>query len=126
MFYERSLSLRDGQLYFFDNYSGSEEVRVKGCSASHTDMGCDEDRFAPALVNCSLNGTEAAGTARKAIMNMSLSIPNLSLWRSRAGRSEAGRSIANQDLHSLPVPDMVIITLPDFREGSEKIRAAAP
>ena len=30
VFYERSLSLRDGQLYFFDSYSGSEESAGEG------------------------------------------------------------------------------------------------
>ena len=35
VFYERSLSLRDGQLYFFDSHSGSEEVRVKAVRLPH-------------------------------------------------------------------------------------------
>ena len=120
VFYERSLSLRDGQLYFFDSYSGSEEVRVKGCSAS-TQIWDVTDRFAPALVNCSLNGTEAAFVAPKGYHEYVAFNPESVAVEVEAGRSEAGRSIANQDLHSLPVPDMVIITLPDFREGSEKI-----
>ena len=115
VFYERSLALRDGQLYFFDTYSGSEEVRVKGCSAT-TQIWDVTDRFAPMRVESRLSGTEAAFIAPKGYREYIAFNPE-----SIAVEAEAGSGIANQDLHSLPVPDMAIITLPDFRKGAERI-----
>lgn len=115
VFYERNLSLRDGQLYFFDTYSGSEEVRVKGCSAT-TQIWDVTNRFAPMRVESRLNGTVAAFVAPKGYREYIAFNPE-----SISIEAEAGSGIANQDLHSLPVPDMVVITLPDFREGSERI-----
>ena len=64
-------------------------------------MGCDEDRFAPALVNCSLNGT-GGGSSPRGYREYVAFNPESVAVEVEAGRSEAGRSIANQDLHRFP------------------------
>lgn len=108
-FYNRELKLNNGELHFYIDFTkeSCNGATVSGCSAS-TVIWDVTDPVRPAKVEYVLEGDKASFT-----------VPGTTGYReyvafnpesiSRAVTS-AG-SVSNQNLHGLPVPDMVIISL---------------
>lgn len=116
LFYSRKLALRDGELHFYGTYSPEETISVGGCSSS-TVIWDVTDPAAPSLVDYDLAGGEARFGVSASGYREFVAFEPEKISRSAA----ADGAIANQDIHGLPTPDMVIITLPEYREGSERI-----
>lgn len=116
LFYQRRLAMRDGELNFYGNFSPDQTITVSGCSAD-TKIWDVTDPCAPKLVNCTIDGgTARFGVAQRGYREFIAFDPERI---SRTATADA--MVTNQNIHGLPTPDMVIITLPEYREGSEMI-----
>ncbi|MDE6006980.1 MAG: type IX secretion system sortase PorU [Muribaculaceae bacterium] len=116
IYYNRKLSLRDGELHFYGSFSPSETLTISGCSPT-TVIWDVTDASSPAKVEYELSGNDARfGVSTEGYHEFVAFEPERI---SRNATSDG--AVANQNLHGLPTPDMVIITLPEYREGSERI-----
>lgn len=116
MFYRRKLALRDGELYFYGTFIPSETLCVSGCSAS-TRIWDVTDPASPKEVDFTLSGSTARFGVPYSGYREFVAFDAESISRTA---TSAG-NVANQDIHALPTPDMVIITLPEYRQGAEQI-----
>lgn len=116
--YDRRLKLEDGELYFYDTYRGTECVRIEGCDAS-TVVWDVTDPARPAEVEYTLDGQSAVFSPDGGYHEFVAFNPNVS----RRSINAEYAIVANQDLHSLTVPDMVIITLPEFMNAANRLAA---
>ena len=118
VFYTRRLELTDGELHFYGTYTPDRGISVKGCSET-THIWDVTDPAAPAEVEVSpADGTATFSTTRAGYFEFVAFDPEAV---SRTASSAA--TVANQDIHALETPDMVIITLPEYRRGAERIAA---
>ncbi|MCM1153025.1 MAG: type IX secretion system sortase PorU [Muribaculum sp.] len=112
----RSLKLRSGQLHIYDDLTSPRFYRVEGCDES-TVVWDVTTPSRPRSVKASLNGSTltfpANGNAEFIVFN-----PQNGYY----AVSPAG-AVANQDVHSLPVPDMLIISPSEYFEAGERIAA---
>lgn len=115
-FYERSLSLNNGELHFYGNNRAGAGFTISGCSAS-TVIWDVTDPVNIHSVDYTLDGDKASFTVLSKGYKEFIAFEPESVNRSVT----VVGSVANQDLHSLETPDMVIITLPEYRAGAEKI-----
>lgn len=116
VFYERSLALRNGQLYFYGNFDSPTSMVVSGCSAS-TQIWDVTDHTAPTLVSYQLSGDKATfnnpGDGYREYVAFN---PD-----QITGTATRGSLLANQNIHGMEEPDMLIITETDYMEGSKRI-----
>lgn len=117
--YTRRLTLSQGQLCF-DNIHTSTDVRLQVDGANASTMVWDVTQpWRPLVVNSQTdNGTlsfSPLGTGQRSYVVFN---PG-----SSAARPTLVGSVANQDLHSQPTPDMLIITPSDYREQAQRIAA---
>lgn len=117
-FYRRRLALNKGELHFYGTFSPEETISISGCSAS-TVIWDVTDASAPATVDYTLRGDKAEFGVPATGYREFVAFDPESV--SRTAASAGG--VANQDIHALPTPDMLIITLPEYREGAERIAA---
>lgn len=115
-FYVRQLALNGGELYFYDTYNVGEVPTISGCSSS-TQIWDVTDPIRPVPVEFMLRGEKASFTVTDSGYREFVAFNPESITRSVT----ADGSVANQDLHALATPDMVIITHPEYREGAQKI-----
>lgn len=118
VFYTRSLKLKDGELHFYGNFISGQSFSIAGCSAS-TVIWDVTNPVVPKKVNYSLNGDKALFSISMSGYREFVAFTPESVTRTAKG---AG-NVANQNLHSHPTPDMLIITLETYRAGAEKIAA---
>lgn len=113
--WERALRLHSGQLHIYDKMTKARNYSVAGCSPQ-TVVWDVTDPTAPALVRHRLNGDRvefrAEGQREYIVFN-----PDGGLAVETAG------GIDNQDIHSLPVPQMVIITPAEYMSASRRVAA---
>lgn len=116
VFYERELALDNGELHFYIDAQSGEGVSVAGCS-EQTVIWDVTDPVRPLKVDYTLSGGKAlfTTTTRGAREYVAFNPESVSRQTTSAG------TVANQDIHGLETPDMVIITLPDYRAGAERI-----
>lgn len=116
VFYNRNLSLNKGELHFYLDTHPSEGIEISGCTPS-TRIWDVTDPSRPAEVKFSLNGDKATfcmtSSGRREFT--AFDAENVTKAATPAGE------VANQNIHGLPVPDMVIIMHPEYRAGAEKI-----
>ena len=117
-FYTRKLALDNGTLHFYGNYGGGESLSIAGCGPQTviwdvTD--CENIR----AVEYSLSGDQARFTVVTKGYREFVAFNPSAVTQSVT----AENSIANQDIHGMETPDMVIITMPAYKEGAEKIAA---
>lgn len=115
--YQRKLRLSDGILQFRHRTSGNQTLRVEGCSQS-TLIWDVTDPAAPRPVKYELQGSTAcfaapAGSALRTYI--AFNPASVKLAPTSAG------SVANQDIHSMETPDMVIITPDVFKTQAERL-----
>lgn len=114
--YERELRLTDDQLYFYMTRSSSTGVEVAGCGPA-TQIWDVTTPGNPQIVKFTLEGDKArfakSGTGYREYV--AFNPEKLSTQPAGAG------AVANQDIHSLPVPDMLIITPAVFKAQAERV-----
>ena len=118
VFYPRLLRLSNGQINFYANAKSGESFAVDGCSGTTriydvTNPGC------PRPVEYTLQGSKACFTVDAAgyYEFVAFEPSKINMTASVVGK------IDNQDIHGLPTPDMVIITLPEYMDGAKRIAA---
>lgn len=117
-FYRRRLALDGGELHFYGNFTPDRGIAVEGCSES-TRIWDVTDPAKPKEVEFKLEGSTASfSTLNSGHFEFVAFNPE-----SVSGTATATGTVANQDIHSLETPDMVIITLPEYRQGAERIAA---
>lgn len=117
-FYERALRLRNGQLHFYHDFTVGTTVNVAGCSAD-TRIWDVTDPWAPEEVKFTLSGDKAT-----------FDVPSLG-YREFVAFNPAqvapavkqATAVANQNLHALPVPDMLIISPAQYTQAARRIAA---
>lgn len=115
-FYTRALRLTDNGLHFYGTYSDGDRLRIEGCD-SGTVIWDITDRSNPRAVKYRLQGNEAGmqinGTGYREFVAFS---------PSKVTRAATiGKQIPNQNLHSLPAPDMLIISSAVYQDGARMI-----
>lgn len=109
----RALKLRDGQLHIYDYEIADRRYTVEGCSST-TQVWDVTKAHAPAAVETTLEGTRlsfnATGRHEYIVFN-----PDKGYAVTTAG------SVANQDIHSLPAPDLLIITPSEYKTEAERL-----
>lgn len=117
VFYPRELRLLNGQLYFYLQPRESSVVTVAGCD-SDTRIWDVSDPVRPRLVDFSLSGSEASFVAPAGYREYVAFNPSaITLSALEVGK------VANQNLHAMPAPGMLIIAPDAYRSAAEKIAA---
>ncbi|MCH5174236.1 MAG: hypothetical protein J1D85_08550, partial [Bacteroidales bacterium] len=118
LFYVRKLTLRNGELHFYGVFQAGDALSVSGCNAQ-TIIWDVTDCTSPKLVKYTLSGDKAAFTIAEDGHREFVAFNAASIARTVT----ADAKIANQDIHGLETPDMVIITWPEYAEGARRIAA---
>lgn len=120
VFYRRALSLDKGSLHFYVNPDTRSAVKISGAS-DETVIWDVTNPAKPKQVSFTLNGTAAvfptaSGYAEYVAVNPSkVSASNAAEY--------TYQTVANQDIHGMETPDMVIISLPEYLSGANRIAA---
>ena len=116
--YERSLTLRDSKLYFMINQSEPTAYTINGVS----EQAIVWDVSKPWDIK------EVKGVYDPSSKSLTIGVKETGLKEfiafepSANGATIPGRyKISNQDIHSMPTPDMVIITPDEFSSAAERI-----
>lgn len=114
--YTRRLRLNAGQLYFNVIAQRNSVVKVEGCEAA-TQIWNITDPVRPTRVDFRLEGSTAV---------FSTTIGNyeyIAFTPDKGGYAigSSGESVANQDLHALEVPEMLIITPVEYMSAAERL-----
>ena len=115
--YERQLALKDGHLSFgIDDASATKCYRVSGCSET-TRVWDVTAPYAPVELNAVVDGGTAtfspAGDGRKEFV----AFDETSVYP----HPEFSNRVANQDIHSEPVPDMIILAPAAYLEQAQRV-----
>lgn len=117
-FYTRKLELDKDELYFYGNYNAGDALSIAGCSPS-TVIWDVTDHKSPRLVSYKLEGSDAKFAMTQGGYREFVAFNPAAISRTPVSDG----SVANQNLHGLDTPDMVIITYQAYRAGAEKIAA---
>lgn len=117
-FYTRHLALSGGELYFYGSYGTGDALEVTGCSPS-TIIWDVTDPIRPRKVSYSLEGDKARFSITSGGYREFVAFNPDAVTRSAVSEG----AVANQNIHGLETPDLIVITLPQYREGAEKIAA---
>lgn len=118
VFYTRRLTLDKGELHFYLDLKKDECVKVAGCTET-TCIWDVTDPVRPEKVSFLLDGADAVFRSTAGGYREFVAFEPEKISR---GVNPSGM-VANQDIHGLSTPDMVIVTLPEYRAGAEKIAA---
>lgn len=114
VFYNRELKLNGGQLHFYSGFRG-ETVRIKEVPDGLVVWDVT-DPCSPKSVSYSKDGADAVFRAPTGYREYIAFDP------SKAGQTVARRgSVANQDIHGMETPDMVIVAYQQYRDAAERI-----
>lgn len=116
MEYSRWLRLKDNQLHFYGYMHVPTTFSIEGCSKS-TIIWEVTDPSAPRAIQFTLNGNKALFTEREQGYHEYVAF-NPSDIKLTVDNPEP---VANQDLHSRPIPDMLIISPAPYLTAAEKI-----
>lgn len=117
--YPRKLDLGDGELLFSGYRTVFDTITyvIDGCTDKTQIWDVTNPAF-PARVAFRLEGTQASFTPMASLYREYIVFdPD----RARMKTPVSAGNVANQDLHSRAVPDMVIITVPEFRSQAERL-----
>lgn len=114
VFYDRNLRISNGELHFYSNFSGGN-VMIEGCSAE-TRIWEVSDPCDIKEVEFTLDGDKASFSPAQGYREYVAFDP------SKAGRAIVrGSRVNNQDIHSMPAPDMVIIAYDQYADAAKRI-----
>lgn len=115
--YERALSLPSDQLYFYFNESSPIAASLKGAT-TETEIWDVTTAHAPKKVSFLLAGGTAHFRVEPGVREYVAFNP------SKVNRPvEQAGIVANQDIHSMAVPDMLIITPSEYLSSARKVAA---
>lgn len=114
--YDRQLKMNGDKLYFYDNAETPTAYEIQGCTTATrlwdvTEPGNIRE------VEMTLNGDKGTFFVTTPGYREFIAFNPVA----KGTVPVESVNVGNQDLHSLATPDMVIITLPEFREQSEAI-----
>ncbi len=118
--YSRKLELTNGSLYFYNNMedSGNQTMSIAGCSAT-TQIWDVTTPSAPVKIEYTLSGSVASFRPTDSNPGyreyIAFEPSKISLAPTNGG------SVSNQNIHAMSTPDMVIITLSEFKTQAEKV-----
>lgn len=113
--YPREIRLADGELYFYVNPAVASDVKVEGCDGS-TVIWDVTDPFNPGKVAHTLDGNSALFASPAGYREYVAFTP------SKVRRNVNGAGVvANQDIHGMAAPDMVIIAPAAYRNAAQGI-----
>lgn len=113
--YERALTVPSDQLYFYLSENEDKEVVVSGIT-EETQIWDVTVRHAPKKVNFNRNGNTAIFKTPKGYCEYIAFNPSkISTTAAYIGE------VSNQDIHSLAVPDLLIISPAEYKHGAEKV-----
>ncbi|MDE5807137.1 MAG: hypothetical protein K2H76_03405, partial [Muribaculaceae bacterium] len=117
VFYDRRLSLDKGTLHFYFSDPVAEAAEIEGCSAD-TRIWDVTDPAAPKEMEFTLSGSTA-------IIALSPGYSEYVAFDPKRvpAASPVWTKIPNQNIHAIPVPDMVIITYDEYLDGAARIAA---
>ncbi len=115
VFYPRELRLKDNQLYFYLQPSRAVSVRIEGCNES-TQIWDVSNPLVPILMNYEIDGTAVVFTSSEGYHEYVAFNP------AKCGTpvSSAG-NVRNQDIHSIEIPDMLIIAPEAFKGAASRL-----
>lgn len=119
VFYNRQLRMRDNELLFQGQFSSGERLAIEGCSAA-TQIWDVTNPANPKKIVFALNGSTACFKlmAPGYYEFVAFNPDNISRAASAAGNVG---SIAAQNIHAMPVPDMVILTMPEYMQAARQL-----
>lgn len=113
--YQRQLKLNNDELYFYLNPNADTSVAVDNCSAS-TVIWDVTDPTNPLNVNYTLSGSTATFTTPAGLREyVAFNAAKISRQATGAGK------VANQDIHGMDMPEMVIITPELFKAQAQRV-----
>ncbi|MDE6537294.1 MAG: type IX secretion system sortase PorU [Muribaculaceae bacterium] len=115
LFYERRLRLKDGQLYFYTSSDMDGKATIEGCTAD-TRIWDVTVPWNPVEMKTMVNGSSATITLPKGYHEYIAFTPD-----QVAQRPVSGEKVANQNIHAMEVPDMLIISYDEYMEGARRI-----
>lgn len=115
--YTRELRMLDNNLYFYLSPVSDSRVKVEGCNEG-TVIWDVTDPVKPLQVAYTLEGSSAIFTAAAGYREYAAFNPAFSSRQAKA----AGK-IANQDIHGMEAPDMLIISPDSYKEAATRIAA---
>ena len=115
--YERALTLPSDQLYFYFNEDTPVAAQLKGVT-SETEIWDVTVAHEPRKVGFTLSGNTAIFRVESGVREFVAFNP------SKVNRAvEPAGAVANQDIHSMDVPDMLIITPSEYMASARKVAA---
>ncbi len=114
--YQRKLRLNNGELYFYEILKGPATFNIEGCSAN-TVIWDVTDPVKPQRVNFKLEGSTARFTDTATGLKEYVAFNPGSVRRA----PESDKRISNQDIHGLPMPDMVIISPTEYMTAANTV-----
>ena len=116
--YERSLQLDNGRLAFATpaTWQNNSALAIAGAGAT-TQVWDVTTPHNPVQMNGQLNGTTLTFATPQGSMREYIAFNPEANFNSPAGHER----VANQDLHALATPDMIIITHPRYKEQAQRI-----
>lgn len=112
--YERHLRLSGGEIYFYGNFGGGKTLAVSGCSAS-TVIWDVTDPAKISVVDYNLEGDKACFMTEGYREFVAFEPSKVTR------KVSSSTAVANQDLHGMAVPDMVIISPDQFLSAARRI-----
>lgn len=116
-FYTRRLNLDKGELHFYGKWNAGTELQIAGADAS-TVIWDITDPMNPKMVKATLSGSNATLRIPSDGYYEFVAFQPAKVTRAATG----GLRVANQNLHAMPSPDMLIISPSTYTEGAEVIR----
>ena len=114
LFYDRKLELRDGELHFYGDFGG-KMLELSGCPDDVVIWDVTTP-WSPAKVDFSKSGDKIKFNSPRGYREYIAFDP------AKGGRSVSSpAAVANQNIHGISSPDMVIIAYPQYRSAAEKI-----
>ncbi len=113
--YTRRLKLTDGQLYFMTNRAAPARMQISGCNADVTVWDVT-DPSNIAKVKTDVNGSVASFTAPAGFRKYVAFNANVSGYP-----ISTTTTVANQDIHSLPAPDMLIVSPAEYMNAANRL-----
>lgn len=114
--YDRPLAMNGGNLYFYIRPSRSSNAVLSGVT-SNTQVWDVTDPARPVKMQIEINGS----TARFALPLRYSEFVAFDSTGSTPLTPVKVSDIANQDIHSMEIPDMVIITPPEYMTAAERV-----
>ncbi len=115
VFYQRELKLQNGSLHFYVNNQGAPSASIEGCSAD-TKIWDVTDPTSPIEMEPKLVGNTATIALPSGYHEFIAFDPD-----KIAATNASWQTVANQDIHGMETPDMVIITYNTYMEGAQRL-----